>query len=108
MGTELVRRSFLGANSRKGFYSLYEELASPEAGDFLWVIKGGPGCGKSTFMKRIGKAAEAAGERVEYIHCSGDPDSLDGVWLPDRKLGYVDGTAPHGWVTKLHFSQKCV
>ena len=88
-------RFFLGANSKSGFYSLYDGFTDPAAGDFLWVLKGGPGCGKSTFMKRIGAAGEDAGEAVEYIHCSGDPDSLDGVYLPAHRIAYVDGTAPH-------------
>lgn len=88
-------RFFLGANSKNGFFSLYESYADPAAGDFLWVIKGGPGCGKSTFMKKIGAAAENAGLPVEYILCSGDPDSLDAVWLPTLRTGYMDGTAPH-------------
>lgn len=88
-------RFFLGANSQSGFYSLYDGFTDPAAGDFLWVLKGGPGCGKSTFMKRIGAAGEKAGEQVEYIHCSGDPASLDGVYLPQRRVAYVDGTAPH-------------
>lgn len=90
-----TERYFLGANSARGFYSLYDGFTNPEGGDFLWVLKGGPGCGKSTFMRRIGAAAERAGRRVEYIHCSGDPDSLDAVWLPELRLGYADGTAPH-------------
>ena len=90
-----VTRYFLGANSRYGFYSLYDGFTNPAGGDFLWVIKGGPGCGKSSFMKRIGAAAEDAGFPVEYIHCSGDPDSLDGVWFPTLRTGYADGTAPH-------------
>lgn len=88
-------RFFLGANTKNGFSSLYDRFTDPAAGDFLWIIKGGPGCGKSTFMKQIGAAAEAVGQRVEYIHCSGDPDSLDAVHLPDRRIAYVDGTAPH-------------
>lgn len=88
-------RFFLGANSRYGFYSLYEGFTRPEQGDFLWLIKGGPGCGKSSFMKRIGAAAEASGQPVEYIHCSGDPDSLDGVRLPALNVAYMDATAPH-------------
>lgn len=88
-------RFFLGANSKNGFASLYDNFISPADGDFLWVIKGGPGCGKSTFMKRIGAAAEDAGLRVEYILCSGDPDSLDGVYFPEKRVAYVDGTAPH-------------
>ncbi len=86
---------FLGANSAFGFHSCYDTFCRPSDGDFLHVIKGGPGCGKSSFMRKIGKAAEEAGLQVEYVLCSGDPDSVDGVYLPERKLGYVDGTAPH-------------
>ncbi|NCB52351.1 MAG: hypothetical protein EOM54_10795 [Clostridia bacterium] len=94
MENGLVTRWFLGANSGAGFYSLYDSFAS-EDGDFLWVVKGGPGCGKSVFMKRIGSAAEKNGLDVEYIYCSGDPASLDGIYLPSLKTGWIDGTAPH-------------
>lgn len=86
---------FLGANSRYGFRSLYDNFCPGEEGCFLHVIKGGPGCGKSSFMRRIGAAAEKEGLNVEYILCSGDPDSLDGVYIPSLRTGYVDGTAPH-------------
>ena len=41
------------------------------------------------------EAAEKKGLEVEYILCSGDPDSLDGVYIPALRLGYADGTAPH-------------
>lgn len=46
-------------------------------------------------MRHIGEAAEKEGLEVEYILCSGDPDSLDGVYIPALRLGYADGTAPH-------------
>ncbi len=95
MNAENTTRFFLGANSRYGFYSLYDGFTDPGGGDFLWVIKGGPGCGKSSFMKKIGSAAQDAGLPVEYIQCSGDPDSLDAVWLPTLRTGYADGTSPH-------------
>ena len=85
---------FLGANSRGGFASLYSGFCAGE-GDYLHVIKGGPGSGKSGFMRAIGAAAERRGLEVEYIVCSGDPDSLDGVYLPALRQGWVDGTAPH-------------
>lgn len=89
-----VTRYFLGGNTASGFVSFYGQFCrGPE--DFLWVIKGGPGCGKSSFMKTIGKAAENAGLDVEYVLCSGDPDSVDGVYLPALHTGYADGTAPH-------------
>ena len=62
---------FLGANSAQGFYSLYSDFAS-RPGDMLHIIKAGPGTGKSTFMRKIGQAAEERGYEVEYIICSGD------------------------------------
>lgn len=86
---------FLGANSSKGFYSLYDDFVSSAKGDFLWAVKGGPGCGKSSFMRKIASAAEAAGLQVEYILCSGDPKSLDGIYIPARRTAYVDATSPH-------------
>lgn len=90
-----VQTYFLGSNSAYGFYSCYQDFCKPENGNFLWVIKGGPGCGKSSFMRKIGEAAEKKGLDVEYVICSGDPNSLDGVYIPQIGLGYVDGTAPH-------------
>jgi hypothetical protein len=95
METRKEVKFFLGANSKDGFYYLYDDFVSPEGGDFLWVIKGGPGSGKSSFMKKVATAAENNGLEVEYIHCSADPDSLDGIYIPEKKVAYVDGTAPH-------------
>ena len=79
METGHATEYFLGSNSERGFFSLYSDMADTSAGDFIWLIKGGPGCGKSSFMRKIGAAAESAGFSVEYTRCSGDPDSLDAV-----------------------------
>ena len=86
---------FLGANSGEGFQSLYTDLVDLEKTRDLLVLKGGPGVGKSTFMKQVGRVAEEAGQQVEYIWCSGDPDSLDAVLLPECAAAVVDGTSPH-------------
>ena len=86
---------FLGANSPQGFYSLYDQLLPPETANAIYILKGGPGCGKSTLMRQVAAQAAQAGETAEYILCSGDPDSLDGVVLPRLKAALVDGTAPH-------------
>ena len=86
---------FLGANSPQGFYSLYDQLIDLEQAGAVYILKGGPGCGKSTLMRRVGKAAAEAGLPVEYIICSGDPESLDGIVLPTLGAAVVDGTAPH-------------
>ena len=90
-----TRQYFLGTNSRYGFHSLYGSFCKAEDGCFLYVIKGGPGCGKSSFMRCIGSAAEKEGLDCEYILCSVDPDSIDGVFIPALGVGYVDGTSPH-------------
>ena len=89
---------FLGANSPTGFYSLYDHLLPPEKARAIYILKGGPGCGKSTLMGKIGDWAEEAGLETEYILCSGDPDSLDAVVIPALKAAVVDGTAPQGVV----------
>ena len=47
---------FLAANTANGFYSLYDELEQPGAASKIWYIKGGPGNGKSTFMRRVAGA----------------------------------------------------
>ena len=86
---------FLGANSPTGFYSLYDQLINLEEAEEVYILKGGPGCGKSSLMRRVGQAMEEHGLEVEYIDCSGDPDSLDAVVIPALKTAVVDGTAPH-------------
>ena len=96
---------FLGANSGEGFYSLYDQMLNGRFDDLL-ILKGGPGCGKSTFMRRMGEAMERAGERVVYINCSGDPDSLDGAIFLDRNTAVVDGTSPHGTAPLGHRTKK--
>ena len=72
---------FLGANSAEGFYGLYDQLLDARLYDLI-ILKGTPGCGKSTFMRRAAAALEERGLETVYIHCSGDPDSLDGVIFP--------------------------
>ena len=86
---------FLGANTGRGFRSLYEEYIEGLALKRLYVIKGSAGCGKSTLMKRLAAHADEIGEAAVRILCSGDPDSLDGVCLPERGIAVFDGTSPH-------------
>ncbi|MBR6208639.1 MAG: hypothetical protein IKQ69_06535 [Oscillospiraceae bacterium] len=87
-------RYFLGANTADGFYSCYEDFP-PREDACLWYIKGGPGNGKSTLMRSVARAAGNLGMQAECALCSGDPDSLDGVYLREARLGYVDATSPH-------------
>ena len=92
---------FLGVNSAEGFYSLYDQLITPQLHDLL-ILKGCPGCGKSSFMRHIADALQERGQNCISIHCSGDPDSLDAVIFPALHTAIVDGTAPHVSVPEAH------
>ena len=90
-----ITNFFVGANSGEGFRNLFDELVDLEDTYDFMVLKGGPGVGKNTFMRMIGQTMEQAGAAVEYLWCSGDPDSLDGVVLPELRCAIADGTSPH-------------
>lgn len=92
--------AFAAANSGYGFKSFYEQIFNGDEIKKRYIIKGGPGTGKSSFMKRIGKEQENKGRTVEYYLCSSDPDSVDGIVI-DRKIAMMDGTAPHSVDTEL-------
>lgn len=85
---------FLGTTTPAGFKGYFETLRKePEMQ--LYLIKSGPGCGKSTLMKRLAQDAERSGTPCQRIHCASDPDSLDGIILPQKHRAIVDATAPH-------------
>lgn len=86
---------FAGANSGAGFQNLFPQVIDVERAQDFMILKGGPGVGKSTFMRELGRTMEAAGVRTEYLWCSGDPDSLDGVVFPELGCAAADGTFPH-------------
>lgn len=84
---------YAAGNTAKGFYSLYDSVL--DGLQRLFILKGGPGTGKSTLMKKIGEQMRERGLDVEYLHCASDNNSIDGVILTNEKIGIVDGTAPH-------------
>ncbi len=86
---------FAGNNTSVGFYSYFNYTFNPEEANHIYILKGGPGVGKSSFMKKIGTRMMKKGYDVEYIHCSSDNDSLDGILISKLKIAFVDGTAPH-------------
>ena len=61
---------------------------------------------EDTFMREIGRTMEQAGADVEYLWCSGDPDSLDGVVIPAIRCAVCDGTSPHGTAPLGHRTKK--
>ena len=90
---ERGRRIFISMNSSEGFVSFFDEYINSLSK--VYILKGGPGTGKSGLMRYFGNQAEKLGYDPLYIHCSSDPDSLDGIIIQEKDMGIFDGTAPH-------------
>ncbi len=84
---------FPGSNTPAGFVSYYQQ--GLQGLERVFIIKGGPGTGKSTLMRKIGADLLERGFDVEFWQCSSDNDSLDGVIVRQLSFGIIDGTAPH-------------
>lgn len=89
-----IKRVFPGNNTPRGFFSYYDYIL-PKDATRIFVIKGGPGVGKSTFMTSIARDMVDLGYDAEIHHCSADNESIDGVVFPAIGIGILDGTWPH-------------
>ena len=87
-------RWFLGSTTPNGFSFPSAHLYHTR--DWrVFIIKGGPGTGKSTFLKNVQSHWLADGAAVETFHCSASPTSLDAVRSEKHRTLVIDGTAPH-------------
>ena len=89
---------FAASNSSLGFRSYYTACFDAARIGRLYAVKGGPGTGKSRFLRAVAEKGEACGWHAELIYCSSDPDSLDGVILTkpgEEGVALMDATAPH-------------
>ncbi|OQB14510.1 MAG: hypothetical protein BWY15_01019 [Firmicutes bacterium ADurb.Bin193] len=84
---------FACGNTAQGFIDFF--ASNLQGLDKVFILKGGPGMGKSTIIRSINALCGDKGLCTELIHCSSDPNSLDGIIVPKLKLAVVDGTAPH-------------
>jgi len=91
--TSRVRHMFFGAATPNGAVDYIQNLTA--AIEKRYFIKGRPGSGKSTMLKKIAAEAEKRGYDVEVYHCGFDPNSLDMVMIPERSVAIFDSTAPH-------------
>lgn len=89
------RHIYPGNNTPYGFFSYYDYILKQNEADRIFCIKGGPGVGKSTFMRITGEEMLKEGHDVDFMHCSSDNDSIDGIVIRDMNIALIDGTAPH-------------
>ncbi len=100
MTNALQKKYFAAANTQNGFESFFEDIFFCDKITRRYIIKGGPGTGKNSLMRKIGRDAQLSGRSVEWYYCSSDTNSLDGVVI-DGSLAIFDGTAPHSYDTVL-------
>ena len=93
-GTYRIKEFFLGSNTCGGFSSRHTELYK-KGFNRVFILKGGPGTGKSTLIKKITHRLLQEGYTVELYCCASDNLSLDGLGLPSLGVVIVDGTYPH-------------
>lgn len=89
-----VRKIFPGANTSNGFYSYFDYII-PKDINRIFCLKGGPGVGKSSLMKKIAREFSEKGYDIEIFPCSSDPSSIDAVLIKQLKVVLLDATAPH-------------
>lgn len=88
---------FAASNSGRGFICYFDKIFTKNRFDKIYIIKGGPGTGKSSLLKAMRDAAISKGYECEGILCSSDPSSYDGVTIKscNRSIALLDGTSPH-------------
>ena len=90
---------FAATNSGQGFLNYFPQIFGGD--ERIYILKGGPGTGKSYFLRQIQKACLEKGLDCESYLCSSDPDSLDGIRIPALSISVFDGTSPHAADAKL-------
>jgi len=84
---------FVTANTSAGFVSFFDDVI--RRSERVYIIKGGPGSGKSTFIKKIGEDLLSVGMSVDFIYSPDDKNSVEGIYIKDIKVAIINGTYPH-------------
>ncbi|MBQ4527088.1 MAG: hypothetical protein II998_03355 [Clostridia bacterium] len=84
---------FLGAATASGSVDYIDSIT--EEIKTRYFIKGRPGSGKSTFMRKILNHATDCGYDAECYYCAFDPKSIDMVVVREKNICIFDSTPPH-------------
>lgn len=88
---------FAATNGFEGFRSYFHDIFNPKNYDTIYILKGGPGTGKSSIMRYLASSLNDKCESIDLIYCSSDVKSLDGIVIKEKNknIAIIDGTAPH-------------
>jgi hypothetical protein len=89
----VVKHRFFGTSTPKGSFDYVANLTGfiPKR----YFLKGRPGTGKSTLLKKLAAVSAERGIDVEVYHCGFDSNSLDMLLWPELDICLFDSTAPH-------------
>lgn len=87
-----IRYVFTSSHTCQGFRTFLPELLDNVGKVF--VLKGAPGSGKSTFIRLLGESFSEQGYEVEFWVSAADPVSPEGVLVPQLNAAVVNGSLP--------------
>ncbi|MEA4924956.1 MAG: hypothetical protein VB084_06535 [Syntrophomonadaceae bacterium] len=88
----ITRYVFASSFTNQGFYSFIPQLVNGLAQ--VYILKGPPGSGKSTFIRMLGDVMSQQGYDVEFWVSSLDPVIPDGVYIPQLDAAVINGSLP--------------
>lgn len=88
-----VRHLFANAITPKGVVDFINNITQDCKARY--ILKGQPGTGRSTLIKKVINSAIERGHSVEIFHCAFDPDSVDMMIIPSMGVAVLDGSYPH-------------
>lgn len=89
----MTKERFFGASSPAGAMDFIENLTGNISKRYL--LKGRPGTGKSTLLRKMAAASTERGLDIEVYSCAFDSNSLDMIIWPELDTCLFDSTAPH-------------
>jgi energy-coupling factor transporter ATP-binding protein EcfA2 len=85
-----MRYVFTSSHTSQGFYTFIPELVSGLGK--VYILKGAPGSGKSTFIRLLGEVMSQQGYDVEFWVSALDPVTPDGVYIPKLDAAVINGS----------------
>ncbi len=87
-----TRYVFASSHTSQGFYTFIPELVNGLGK--VYILKGAPGSGKSTFIRLLGEVMSQQGYDVEFWVSALDPVTPDGVYIAHFNAAVINGSLP--------------
>jgi ABC-type cobalamin/Fe3+-siderophores transport system ATPase subunit len=87
-----IRYVFVSSHTSQGFYTFIPELVNGVGK--VYILKGAPGSGKSTFIRLLGEVMSQQGYDVEFWVSALDPVTPDGVYIAHFNTAIINGSLP--------------